>query len=176
MKTSNLEEEIKEFLERWNRSIIEKDVVTAAQLRDDGYSATMPDGGVLTKEEEIALIASADVVIKSISTQSLEVQARRNAATVIFVSLIEGRYIDEQLNLLYKSTISVVQADGRWRATSSRTDVAEPAGSQMFDLASGEPPKRVIQNAYDRTAAGGAPGTSSAIPRSRPRAGMMPSN
>ncbi|MDQ3814249.1 MAG: DUF4440 domain-containing protein, partial [Armatimonadota bacterium] len=132
MKTNNLEEEIKEFLDQWNRSILDKDVVTARQLRDDRYSATMPDGAVLSKEEEIALIASSSHVTKSISMQSLEVRGRRNAATVVFVDLIEGEYTGRPINLLCRHTVSLVQTNGRWRAKSSRMDIEGPEATVTF--------------------------------------------
>ena len=142
MKTNNLEDEIKEFLDQWNRSIVDKDVEIARQLRDDDYSAIMPDGFTLTKEDEIGLIASPNLVIKSINSQSLEVQGRRDAATVFLVSLIEGENRGQQISHQYQSTIALVKTDGRWRAKSSCTNIDQKGGGQMSNIASHEPQKR----------------------------------
>src|SRR5688572_21719741 len=100
MKVKNPDEEIKELLEKWNRSILDKDVATAAELREDGYTAAMPDGIVLTKEEELAMIASSGHTVESIRTQNLVVRENGNEATAVFENLIEGEYLGEPMKAL----------------------------------------------------------------------------
>jgi ubiquinone/menaquinone biosynthesis C-methylase UbiE/ketosteroid isomerase-like protein len=142
MKTENLREEIEALLNSWNRSIIDRDVVTAAQLREDGYSSVLPDGAVLTKEEELELIASPRYVVESIRTQSLKVEGQENAATAVLENLIEGEYSGQKFKALYKYTISLRKTDDRWRASSSRLDIEEPTQHRWNGDDSGESSRR----------------------------------
>ena len=142
MKVKNLEEEIKELLDKWNRSVLDKDVAAAAQLREDGYSAVMPDGVVLTKEEELAAFASPDHSVESIRTQNLEVRGQGNEATAVCEQLVEGEYLGERFNALCRFTISFGKTDGVWRARSSSLVTEEMTRRQTTDGAPREPPKR----------------------------------
>ena len=127
MTAKNVEEEIENLVEEWNRSIVEKDLVIAEQLRDEDYSSTMPDGITLTKQNELNMISSPGHTIDSIRIQNLEVRAQGNEATALFENLIEGEYLGQPINDRYKYTISFVKRDGRWRAmSSSMTTAAKP--------------------------------------------------
>ncbi|HKO62446.1 MAG TPA: methyltransferase domain-containing protein [Pyrinomonadaceae bacterium] len=164
MNTHNHEEEIKEFLEEWNRSILEKDLQAAAQLRVDCYSVTTPNGDVLTRDEEIAVIASPELLIKSINIQSLEVpESGGDSATVVFVKLIEGENSGRQFSVECRSKIAVVKTDGRWRATSCSTYVERTAG-QMSDLASSKRPDEAEE--FSRPGSAATFAISNLVPRS----------
>lgn len=142
MSTDKLREEIKELLDKWNKSILEKDAPAAARLRVDNYSVALPDGATLTKEEEIAIIASADYNVESISVRNLEIHGRESEATAVLENLIKGEFFGETVNALYKFTISLRKTDAGWRATSSRLAIEEPAERQPTGGAPGERPGR----------------------------------
>ena len=120
MSQNSFEEEIKRLLDSWNRSLLDRDVETAAALREDGYTATLPDGAVLTKEQELALIASPGHTVESISTDNVEVRGRGAEATVVFDSHIAGEFMGGRMDALYRYTISLRKTGGVWRALSSR--------------------------------------------------------
>lgn len=133
MKDKNPADEIEELLDEWNRSILDKDVAVAAKLREDGYSAVMPDGSILSREEELAMIASPGHTITSIRRQNLKVQALGNKATAVFENVIEGEYLGEDINALYRFTISFAKSDEIWRARSSHLEADETAGRRPSD-------------------------------------------
>ena len=137
MKVNNLENEVRDFLAEWNRAILEKDVVAAAQLREDGYSATLPGGRVLTKEEEIVVLASSGYTIKSINIENVIVRGRGNTATAFFDNLIEGEYTGTPIKALYKSTISCRRTNGQWRAKRSSMVSEEKGWHEITRDASG---------------------------------------
>lgn len=126
MEATNLDEEIKRLVERWNRSILDKDA-SAAELRHDGYRADLPDGGVLTREEELALIASPNQTVESIRTRNLEVRREADGVTAVFENLIEGEFLGKRVNALYKYTITFGEKGGVWRAR--RSSLAVEAGA-----------------------------------------------
>jgi SAM-dependent methyltransferase len=144
MATTNLDEEIRALLDRWNRSILDKDVATAAELREDGYTATMPDGVVLTKEAELALVASPAHTIESIRTQRVEVRGRgEDEATAVFDYSLEGEYLGERIDALYKYTLSLRRTGGRWRARSSSLVIEKLSDhGANGDAAAAAPPHR----------------------------------
>ncbi|HWS56165.1 MAG TPA: methyltransferase domain-containing protein [Pyrinomonadaceae bacterium] len=155
MTTSDLEGEIKELIDGWNRSLLRKDLAAAAQFREDGYSAAMPDGAVLTREEELALIASPGHTVESVSARNVEVRGGGDEATAVFENLIEGEYMGESISGLYRYTISFRRTGGRWRAKSSRLLVEDAPGRQPAGRAPAGPPERGRE-----TPAGGAGSTS----------------
>lgn len=127
MTTNDLEREIKELVGRWNRAILEKDLAAAARLREDGYTAAMPDGVVLSKEEELAMLASPGHTVESISAGDVEVRGRGDEATAVFENSFEGEYMGERINALYRYAITFRKTGGGWRARSSRMEVEDSA-------------------------------------------------
>lgn len=75
-----LEQEVRTFIDLWNQAIIAKDVAIAEQLREDGYSAVLPNGRVVTKQEEVALIAATTHRIDAVRVKDLAVRGRWNRA------------------------------------------------------------------------------------------------
>ncbi len=123
MARQTFEEEIRRLPDGWNRSLLEKDAAAAARLRADGYTAALPYGVVLTKEEELALIASTGHTVESVSARDVEVRGGGDEATARFDSLIEGEFRGERIDALYRYTLPLRKTGGAWRALSSR-----PAG------------------------------------------------
>lgn len=119
MEEISLDEEIRRLLDRWNRSILDKDAAAAAELREDGYTAALPGGGVLTKEEEVALLASPKQTVESIRVRNLEVRREAGGVTAAFDNLIEGEFLGEPVKAVYKYTITFRKKGDAWRAQSS---------------------------------------------------------
>ena len=129
MGKKSSEEEIKGLLDEWNRSILDGDVAAAAALRGDGYTATLPDGSVLTKDEELAMISSPGKSIKSIAVRRVEVSGGVDEATVLFDNFIEGEFMGRRIDGLYKYTLDLRKAGGAWRAHGSRLNIEAAPGT-----------------------------------------------
>ena len=129
MGTETLEVEVRRLLDEWNRAILERDLAAAARLREDGYTAALPDGAILSKEEEVALLASPGHVIESIKTRGVEVEGRGDEATALVENQIEGEFLGERFGGLFRYTLSLRKSDGVWRVRSSRLVMGEDAAN-----------------------------------------------
>lgn len=146
-----LEQQIEALVERWNRALLDKDVVAAAELRAAGYTATLPDGALLTRDEELAMVASPGHVIESIDRRSFEVRSSGDEAIAIFENRIVGEYMGERIDELFQYTISFRRTGDGWRAYSSRLAAVEAPGQQAWKAASAEPPPPHPSSSLSRT-------------------------
>jgi len=114
---------IEQVVERWRKSILEKDVAAAAALRDIDYSATLQDGRVLTLGEDLAMLASPQHKVIAVTTDDLAVDERQNLATARFTCVVEGDFGGRRwrANLI----VEFRRRDGQWLARSSRATVVE---------------------------------------------------
>jgi Domain of unknown function (DUF4440) len=120
MEKKTFEEEIRGLLDEWNRSLLDKDVEAAAALREDGYTATLPDGVVLSKDEELAMVSSPGHSVESIDVRRVEVRGGVDEATLLFDNLIKGEFVGERIDRLYKYTLTLRKTGGAWRARGAR--------------------------------------------------------
>jgi SAM-dependent methyltransferase/ketosteroid isomerase-like protein len=125
-----LEHEVRAFIDRWNQAMIAKDAAAAADLREDGYSAVWEDGRLVTKLQEVEMIAATSHRLDAVTIESLTVQGRGNRATASFESVIEGEYLGEPIKLRSRDTLSLRRSGGQWRARSFRKVDAE-ANTQL---------------------------------------------
>lgn len=141
MEKNSFEEEVKGLLDEWNRSILDRDVGAAAALREDGYTATLPDGVVLTKDDELAMVSSPGHSIESIDVRRVEVSGGGDEATALLDNLIKGEFMGERLDGLYKYTLSLRKTGGVWRVRGSLLTVeAAPEIRRAGDSPSHMPP------------------------------------
>ena len=117
--------EIALLLEEWNRCTVEKDAPAATRLREDGYRVVMPSGEVLTREEEVAWIASTDTTVHAITTLGLETRRRGNRARVTATLVMTGEAMGKRFDHALHTTIEFRRTGSRWRARSAR--IAAPA-------------------------------------------------
>lgn len=114
--------EFRQFLDEWNRALIEKDLQALERLRDVRYRAAIPGERVLSREEEIALIQSGDSRIDNIAVHRFDVTERGEEAIVACEYHLDGEFSGESANGLYRQRITVRRRGDGWRAIHSRTD------------------------------------------------------
>jgi len=114
---------IEHVVERWRESILEKDVAAAAALRDADYSATLPDGRVITSDDDLAMLASPQHTIIAVTTDDLTVDDRQNLATARFTCVVEGEFGGRRWSV--HLVVEFRRRDGEWLARSSRAMVIE---------------------------------------------------
>ncbi|MBV9773410.1 MAG: methyltransferase domain-containing protein [Gemmatimonadetes bacterium] len=123
--------EIALFVDEWRRCLTEKDVSAAARLLDEGYRGTLPTGEVLTRDAELALLASPAVAIHSVEVQDLRTTRKGNRATAAARLAMTGMVKGTTFSSVYHTTFEFRRTGSGWRATRSRVaeDGAGPAPS-----------------------------------------------
>jgi SAM-dependent methyltransferase len=114
------EQELKTLVERWCAAIVDKDMAAAGELREEGYLAELPDGRVLTKEQELEMIGYADMVVDSMRVADLEVELNGGTAKASFGCTVDGCFGGSRTQASYAMEISFQETAGGWRARRSR--------------------------------------------------------
>lgn len=114
----SLAAEMRAFLAEWARASIAKDVTAASALRTEEYRASYPDNRPLLKADELAGIASADIVVAAMTTHLVAMEAASGGAALTFdmnIHLVQGGTI--AVRDLFRCEMDLVRAgDGSWQA------------------------------------------------------------
>lgn len=115
-------------LDLWCRSLVDKDTAVAADLRDRGYTVVLRNGDTMTREQELALMASPESRVTSAELGSIRLGrfGKRATATLRCVVVRETEEVPETTE--HTLDIELVKRHGRWRAIRARLPrLPEPA-------------------------------------------------
>ncbi|HZF96562.1 MAG TPA: class I SAM-dependent methyltransferase [Allosphingosinicella sp.] len=82
--TTTPEDELRDFVARWCRATLLKDVQAAAAMRSGDYRATLGDGGVLTRSEELALLGGPGLRVERCAAANLRFERDGERATILY--------------------------------------------------------------------------------------------
>jgi hypothetical protein len=135
--------EIARFVEEWRRCTTAKDVQGAARLLDPAYRGAQPTGEEITRDAELALLASPEVAIHSIDIRDLRTTRSGSRATAEARLTMTGAVAGERFHNVYRWTLELRGTGSGWLATGSRL-VEEADGRAP------EPPRSGIRSAAAR--------------------------
>jgi ubiquinone/menaquinone biosynthesis C-methylase UbiE len=117
--TINREDELKQVLDRWCRAIAARDVNVAADLYGERYSLVLPNGDQLTRQEELALVASPDLST-DVQVERVRLRWGGKRATAVLKSRVERRSGDTVARNEHTSRLELRHDGERWRLTKTR--------------------------------------------------------
>jgi len=115
---NNVEQEIIDLIDKWNRAVINRDMKAAEQFRADEYIAVVPSideitnvpsSQTITKAEELVLLLSLNLIIESLDTTDIEIHQIDDKATAVFNCKIKGQIDNEDFDGLYNIKIVFVK-------------------------------------------------------------------
>jgi SAM-dependent methyltransferase len=119
----SVEAEIKNLIATWRESLLARDVATAAALRNPSYFAVLTDGKVLTREQELTLLSSADYPVTDMQVHDIWIKGTGRSATAVFDCTLAYRRISGEITSdLYRFFISCRKRGGQWQALKSRIE------------------------------------------------------
>jgi ubiquinone/menaquinone biosynthesis C-methylase UbiE len=134
-KSARVEDEIDDLVATWCQSLLDKDAETATRLRTDAYLATMPSGAVLTRDEEVALIASPELDIEALDIENIRAGVLGESATATAIVSIRYGHVSQPASIRHRYTFQFERTDEVWRAPASRLEVLSlPEGSEAIPL------------------------------------------
>ena len=126
MTADALTDGIARFVDRWLRALESRELAEAERLRDAGYRAVQPDGQALTREQELAMLASPSLRIDAAAAGPLAIRARRRHAVVSFDCTVEGEHEGARFRRQHRWELRLVRGGGEWRAIRSSAREAAP--------------------------------------------------
>ena len=117
--------EIQAFLAEWNRCALAGDAAGAARLRDPDYVLTLPNGSVLTVEQEAEWLRSPGTIPGALGTLESAISRDGDRALVVTMLKVENESGPSPVSAPFKCTMNLGKRDGEWRASSL---VVERAG------------------------------------------------
>ena len=115
-----VEAEIKTLIAVWRESMLTKDVAAAAALREQSYFAILPDGRVLTREQELQHLSSDDYPVTDLQIHDVWIKGSGRSATAVFDGTLAFRLRDEVKSDALRFFITLRKRDGQWQARKSR--------------------------------------------------------
>ncbi|HEV2864963.1 MAG TPA: methyltransferase domain-containing protein [Allosphingosinicella sp.] len=135
------EAEIRQLLEEWNRTLVAKEVEAARRLRDADYVSAMPGGGIVNREEEIALLSSPDVSFSAARLQEMNVSVSGDEAVADVETYLDGSFRETPVRGLFRQRMKLRRRDGVWRVT--RCEAEDVPFDEV--KASGLPPASTVR-------------------------------
>lgn len=118
--TNDLTKQLETLNRMWMESYLKRDVAFLERHLAHEYVSTFPDGTVLSKQEEIAALASGAVILSEMRPSEMRVQLYGEAAIITGRSTIKATVQGREESGQYRFTdVWVKQAD-RWVAAASQ--------------------------------------------------------
>jgi len=112
-------EELKQALDRWCRAIGAGDAAGAADLYDEGYSFVFSNGDTMTKQQELAHLASPDHPKTDARVEQVRLE-RGSRATAVLKYMVEHRSGGSTAHIEYTAALELRHHGGRWRLSKAR--------------------------------------------------------
>jgi SAM-dependent methyltransferase len=114
------ETEIRNFIATWRESLLAGDVATADTLREQSYFAVTTEGKVLTRNQELTILASADFPVTNMQVHDVWIKGTDRSATAVFDCTLDYRISDGVRSDLYRFYMSLRKRGSQWQAVRSR--------------------------------------------------------
>jgi ubiquinone/menaquinone biosynthesis C-methylase UbiE len=135
--------EIARFVEEWRRCTTARDVQGMERLLDPAYRGTQPTGEAITRDAQIALLASPEIAVRSMEIRELRTTRSGSRATAEARLTVAGTVAGERFHGEYGWTLELRGTGSGWLATGSR--LVEEAAGQAPD-----PPRSRVRSAAAR--------------------------
>jgi hypothetical protein len=117
---TNAEHEVLQVELAWNHALEQGDVAALDRIWAEEFLDTSFDGTVTTKEEDLAFIASGDLVYQSSKVRDLVIRVYGKSAVVKGHWTAVGQFRGVDVSGEFRYTDVYVKREGRWQAVASQ--------------------------------------------------------
>jgi ubiquinone/menaquinone biosynthesis C-methylase UbiE len=114
----NDSEALRDFVMRWCRAARAKDLRAADAMRSDDYRMTHPDGGTLSKREELDLLGGATFRLQSCDALNLRIERKGREARLRYDCAVSGENDGEPFAGVTPCVLVVRRTGEEWQAIS----------------------------------------------------------
>jgi ketosteroid isomerase-like protein len=120
-QTESVEQELIKLENEWADAWVKSDIVFFDRIEADDYTWTAPEGFVMTKADDLALLKSGRSVITSWVLADMKVRVYGDAAVVTGRCTTKETYKGEDVSGQFQWTDTWVKRDGRWQCVAGHT-------------------------------------------------------
>jgi ubiquinone/menaquinone biosynthesis C-methylase UbiE len=124
MDDNEMGEALRDFVARWCRSALEKDMESADAMRSADYRMIHPDGRILSKRDELELLADASFRLERCDALNLRIERKGREATLRYDCAVAGEYAGEPFAEVTPCVLTLRRDGDEWQAISS--EIAQP--------------------------------------------------
>ena len=117
---TNAEHEVLQVELAWNRALEQGDVAALDMIWAEEFFDTSFDGSVTGKKEDLAVIASGDLVYQSSKVRALVIHVYGKSAVVTGHWTAVGQFRGVDVSGQFRYTDVYVKREGRWQAVASQ--------------------------------------------------------
>ena len=89
-------------------------------IESEDFTFTGPDGTIVSKKEDLAIIESGDLVYQSIDLDDVKVRVFNESGVVTGRATVKGRFKEFDISGAYRYTVMFVKRAGHWQAVASQ--------------------------------------------------------
>ena len=115
-----VERELTVLENAWSTADVQRDSSFLNRLFADEYVSTDDEGGVRTKAEDIAIVASGEWQMTSFRLTDLRIQVHGNVAVVTGLNTNAGTWHGRDASGEYRFTDVFVRREGRWQCVATQ--------------------------------------------------------
>lgn len=114
-------------------AMVQMNIDALAKIEADDFTFVSPDGSIMTKEEDLAVLRSGDIKYESVGLEGQSVRMYGDTGIVTGQANVKGRYRTFDISGAYRYTVIFARRAQRWQAVAS----------QMTRIQAGGPPAGV---------------------------------
>jgi ubiquinone/menaquinone biosynthesis C-methylase UbiE len=118
---------LSDFVARWCKAALDKDVQAADAMRSDDYRMTHPGGGILSKREDLDLLADPGLRLQRYEALNLRIERKGRAAKLRYDCAASGEHSGDMFDQVTPCVLAVRRNGDAWQATSFEFTLAERA-------------------------------------------------
>lgn len=130
--TADVERELAKMAQDWVDAILRRDIATLERVLADDFVATLPDGRIVTKAQDIDELQSGAFTSESTTIDSINVRVFGETAIVTFGQTEKSRYRGREMTGRTLWTDVLLKRNGRWQIVAEHGSIApdrpSPAG------------------------------------------------
>ena len=129
--TMNDEELLDQLERRWVSALQHKDATALAEIWDQDFVFTDPDGKLMSREQCLTELAAGTLAIEDAQVRRLKVQVFGDTGVVLGIIALRGRAGKTRYDGEYSFMDVFAKRSGRWRAVLSSGDRAQALLSDL---------------------------------------------
>jgi hypothetical protein len=113
------EQELIDLEKAWTEAVVKRDLAFFDRITADEHTLTAPDGTVMTKAQQVALVKSGEYTVTSAVQDAIKVWIYGDVAVVTGLCTEKSQFKGKDSSGQYRWTDTFIKRDGRWQCVAT---------------------------------------------------------